>query len=329
MTTANNLKALYVSNGAIQSENSLFQLAKAVKLPVTRKDVRDFLRSQVTWTVHRGARYKFLRRPFYARGKFDCLAADLADVRHFKSKYHYILVAKCVLTLYVFAEPLRRKTGPDCAAGFRKILTRIKQLGGSVRAVVTDFGTDFYNSQCKELFREFQVNHYSTRSPVKSSPAEITIRALKGLLFKLATERQTTKGTLDFLPKIVADHNGRVNADGYSPVAALRMPEKEVFFKRYHGKRNFKNEAILKKATKVRILLRWSPFKKAHMGTFSQEIYEIVEHRLYTYPVTYILKSLQDQEILSRKFYRAELQPTTAVQLSKPKNLFKPRKRII
>ena len=80
------------SPAAYAGEQALYKLAKQSSKKVKLQDVRDWLRKQQTYTLHKPIRKKFLRRKTVVAGIDTQWQADLADLSKlskFNDKHRY------------------------------------------------------------------------------------------------------------------------------------------------------------------------------------------------------------------------------------------------
>jgi len=107
------------------SASAVYRVAKSYNPRVTLKNVKDFLATQHTFTLHKQTRRKYARNRVMAYGLDDCWHIDLADMNRVKtqnSNIRYCLVAVDVLSKYSWAQPCRTKEAKDVVKAFDKIL---------------------------------------------------------------------------------------------------------------------------------------------------------------------------------------------------------------
>ena len=95
-----------------QSAEKFYQKAKEQGLNVSRKAVRNWLKTQDTYTRYKPIVRKHKYRKTYVRGLADQMQLDLVDMGKYGSKnkgYRWILTAVEILSRYAFAIPVYRK----------------------------------------------------------------------------------------------------------------------------------------------------------------------------------------------------------------------------
>jgi len=121
----------------------LYNEAKKLFPKIKWKDIETFLAKQDTYTLHKPIQHVFPRNKIVTAGLDVDWQADLADLRNLKvynSGYTYILVVVDVLSRYLWAVPLKRKTPKDVAKAFANIL---HSSGRMPWRLCTDKGTEF------------------------------------------------------------------------------------------------------------------------------------------------------------------------------------------
>ena len=143
----------------------LYRAAKATKknLKISRNDVRNWLRSQETYTLHKPVRRNYLRNRVFVAGIDDQFEADLADLQSLSAQndnYRFLLVCIDCFSKYAWVRPIKNKTGPAVSRAFRDIL----EQGRAPNFLHTDQGTEFLNSHFRNLMRQYGIQIFTTNS---------------------------------------------------------------------------------------------------------------------------------------------------------------------
>jgi len=143
-----------------------------------RRKAQRYLRTQDAYTLHRQAKRRFPRRKTHSKGIADLYQADLVDLSSLSyNSYHYLLTCIDVFTKQAWAIPLRRKTGGEVTAAFRKILATSDR---NPRMLQTDKGTEFLNAAFQRMLAVNDTHWYSTENEdIKVSVVECFNRTLK------------------------------------------------------------------------------------------------------------------------------------------------------
>lgn len=257
--------------------------------------------------LHKPARKNFKRRHVIIKGLNDLYQADLAEMQTFAKVnrgYRYILVVINTFSKFVWALPLKSKTGEEVAKAIATIFTKPKNIPKNLQ---TDLGKEFYNKHFTALMNKFNINHYSSYSTLKSSIAERVIRTLKSLLYKEFSLRGNYKW-LDVLPEIVNIYNHRRHSTtGYKPVDVNTKNEKQILNDVYDRLKTIDpKKPKFKVGDAVRVSKYRNVFDKSYTPNWSTEIFE-VDKMQTTNPRTYLLRDSRG-ELIRGGFYDYELQ---------------------
>lgn len=303
----NELYYSFQSNAAYTGKERLYQVAKQKDNSITRKQVNDWLSSELPYNLHRPVRLNFKTRPIIVHGIDEHWQLDLVDLKklsRFNSGFKYLLVCIDVFSKYVWVEALKTKSATELKKAIENIFNEYNR---SPRVIQTDRGSEFLNSQVKSLLKSKNIKLFSTNSERKASVVERVNRTLKGIMFKYFT-KQNTKKYIDILSSLVWKYNNSYHRSiKMKPVDVNKNNEPLVWINLYEGKRSkAKVNKALKIGQKVRISIEKLPFQKRYDQIWTEEIF-IVTHVLNTQPKVYKLKDQAD-EPLKGTFYFEELQ---------------------
>lgn len=263
------------------------------------------IKEQVVNELHKPARKTYRRRHVIVKGLHDLIQADLAIMSSYakvNNGYNYILVVINAFSKFVWAVPVKRKTGKDIMTAMKKILN---QMVSPPKNLQTDNGTEFYNKDFQQLMKQYNINHYSTFSNLKASIAERAIRSLKNLLWKQFSLQGSYKW-LKILPEIVQKYNN----SKHSTTGAIPSTVNDKNAKYIIAFNNLKTvdprNLKFHKGDSVRISKYRHIFAKGYTPNWTNEIFKVKQVKL-TNPTTYILEDDQKEEIQGA-FYTEELQ---------------------
>ena len=149
-----------------QSAERLYQKALEDGLSVSREQVKDWLRSQDTYT-----RYKpIVRKHKFRQTKVNYLGEqiqmDLVDMGSYKTKnkgYYWILTSVEILSTYAFAIPVYRKDTNNMAKAVTELLRQFKErFGDYPKLAQFDDGKEFYNVGVKTLLEKHDIKYTFT-----------------------------------------------------------------------------------------------------------------------------------------------------------------------
>ena len=133
--------------------------------PSFSSKIEAFLRSNVVHSKHRRiVKKNFPRRKVISRFPFDLFMADLIEYPQLKyqnSNYRFILVVIDCFTRKLWAVPMKQKSAQWTADAFESIFKTFDKFPVHV---VTDRGLEFYNSQVRNVFLNYGINHYSIKT---------------------------------------------------------------------------------------------------------------------------------------------------------------------
>jgi len=263
------------------------------------------IKKDIVEELHKPARKHFKRRRVIVKGLNDLFQADLVEMIPYAKVnrgFRYILVVINVFSKYVWAYPVKRKSGEAVTQGMKKVFSN-----SIPKNLQTDMGKEFYNKHFQDLMKKFNVNHYSSYSNLKSSIVERCNRTLKNMMWKEFSFQGSYKW-LDLLPKIVEKYNStKHRTTGFKPRDVNTKNEKVILAKAYsHLKHIDPKLPKYKLDDRVRISKYREAFSKGYTPNWSNEIFKIAEIKL-TNPTTYILEDSNNQKIKGG-FYEYELQ---------------------
>ena len=145
------LKTIYYDFKSSAGFASVKKLAEASG--ISEKQVKEWLKSQPTYTLHKTARKYYPTRQYVVHDIDEQWQADLADVSLLAKRnkgYHFILTVIDLFSRYAWARPLKTKGGKEVASAFKSIFNE----GRIPKRIQTDQGKEFENQHVRKLFRE-------------------------------------------------------------------------------------------------------------------------------------------------------------------------------
>lgn len=244
------------------------------------------LKRLLTNELHKPARKNFARRKFLCGGLDDLWQMDLADVRSYSAEnagHSYILVAIDCYSRYAWTVPLKNKTGECVATSFDKLL---KSSRGRVpRNLLTDRGTEFYNSHFSKIANRHDIRHYSTFSSMKASMAERLIRTLKTWMFK----EFSFSGKYEWIRGVLSDATLKYNERKHRVTGARPLDVVRGTAVPRPATSSGKKKPRFGVGDAVRISKFKSQFRKGYLPSWSTELFKITEVRRDD-PPTFLLE---------------------------------------
>jgi hypothetical protein len=115
---------------AFTSASQLYYACKKIIPNITLNDVKRWLSTQLTYTLHRQARKNFQRNKILVTDIGEQYQADLVDMSHFSTSnksHKYILTVIDCFSRFAWAVPLKTKTGKEVKSAFTRVFS-----GGAV-----------------------------------------------------------------------------------------------------------------------------------------------------------------------------------------------------
>lgn len=288
-----------------------------------RKQVDNWVKSQLTYTLHKPIRKKFPTREYTVSGLNHLWQMDLMEMIPYASindGYKYVLVCIDVFSRYARALPCKNKTGVEVAHKFDDMLISDGRKLIIPRNVQTDLGKEFYNSQMKELFEKYGMNHYTVNSQFKAAIVERFIRTLRDRLNHYFTYTGR-KVWYKILPEIISTYNNSKHSGIFyrTPASITSENEFELWELKEQKKSQSKENSLTKSKVKTEESLHLldyvriskisvsQPFNRNFDQNWSDEVFRIVGIDTKAHPLMYILED-ESNNVIKGKFYRQELQ---------------------
>lgn len=249
--------------------------------------------------------YSFYR----PRGKIDDPAYNLRNITkkddndykkilRANNGYKYILNVIDTFSKYVWALPLKTKSGVEVADTFQDI---INQSNRTPKFLHVDKGKEFYNKNLKEILDKYNIKIYSTGTANKASIVERFNRTLgnklKPLLFK-------NLKWVDILPKIIKNYNNTYHRTiKMKPLEVNKGNENHLLATVYYYKMT-ESKPKYEVGDRVRLSAYVDTFRNKLKTNWTKEIFTIskvfISNVVY-YKVDGIDEGIYQEEILLTK----------------------------
>ena len=229
------------------------------------------------------------KRKVYSSFKDNIWGADLADMQLI-SKYskgiRYLICTIDLFSKYAWIFPLKDKKVVSIVNAFQKIIDNSKRKPNKIQA---DQGSEFYNSQFKEVLKENHMEKYSTYNEGKSAVAEKFIKTLKNKIYKHMT---AVLKDFDVLDVIVDEYDNTF----YKTIKIKPIDIKLDSYSVYNVESNEKDPKF-KAGDHVRISKYKNIFAKVYTPNWYEEVFAISKIK-NTVPWTYVINDLNDGETI-------------------------------
>lgn len=278
------------------------------KYPKSKKEIKDWLDSQNTYTLHKPVRRKFSRLHYTTKNVDDLWEMDLADLTSLQSYNDgnkFLLVVIDVLSKYLWVEPLINKSGNTVCQALEKIF-----LTSGRRPVVlqSDKGKEFLNKNVQKLLDQVKIHFRVARNPdIKAAIVERVNRTLKERIYRYFTYKKTHR-YIEVLPKIVQAYNNAIHSSTKMTPAAVTIynaqKARENIEKQYTNATKKNNKYHV--GDYVRISNEKQSFSKGYAGSWSKELFIISKVYIRQSLPIYEIKDLKGEDI-SGYFYEQEI----------------------
>jgi len=254
---------------------------------------------RVVKELHAPARRNFPRRRIVIKGYDDLFQADLVEMIPYAREnkgFRYILMVIDAYSKYLWAVPVKSKSGPDVAQAMSTVLQQRKP-----KNLQTDQGKEFFNIEFKRLTDRHNINHYTTYSHMKAAIVERVNRTIKEKMWKEFSFQGNHKW-LDLLPQLIKEYNATIHrTTGMKPKEVTPKTKLDAY---HHIKKTA--PVHFKVGDHVRISKFKRHFAKGYLPNWTNEIFTISKVHL-TNPTTYLLRDYRGDDITGG-FYKEELQ---------------------
>lgn len=276
----------------------------------TRDDVKEWLRGEEAYSLHKPVRYRFPRNKVIVSGVDAQWDADLMDMTQQPDEgYHYVLVAIDILSHYAWTRPLKNKTGPEVSRAFASIFDE----GRMPSKIRTDRGKEFTSRTSEKMFKQRGVEHFLSNNEVKANYAERVIRTLKLRLKRYETWKQTRRWK-DVMQDITASYNNTYHRTiKMTPASVNKENQAEVWMTQYAHTSMHKTDGPyrFKEGDYVRISHLRRAFQREYDERYTGEIFKVAARRVRGGLNIYSLTDFYDEDV-EGTFYEPEIQRITA-----------------
>ena len=309
------LKRIYykTSNpGSFGGVERLLREAKKIDSNIKRKDVKEWLKSQITYTLHKPKINRFKRNPILAEFPNENFQADTIfykDEAKDNDGINQLLTVIDVFTKYAWCFPLRPKmVVVDVVSAMEKIIKQSKPM-----KLQTDKGTEFKNERFASLMEKYEINHfYAKNQPIKCAIVERFNQTLKDRIQPYITSTGE-KRYIDELDNILKAYNNCYHSSiDMTPIEASSCDPKIVFKNLYdlESKREFLRKNS-KPKIKVGSIVRTAYLKKIHdrkrFPNWTDQTFEVHKHLPGSKRPYYQLKD-SEGNISQKRYYPNEVQ---------------------
>ena len=293
-----------------QSSERSYKKALEDGLNVNRKLVKEWLKSQDTYTRYKPVVRKHKFRKTYVDYLGEQIQMDLVDMGKYKNQnkgYYWILTAVEILSRYAFSVPVYRKDTNNMTKAVTELLKQFKDRFDEQYPKLAQFddGKEFYNVGVKTLLEKHDIKYFSTKSDKKAAVVERFNRTLKTAMWKYFYSKGTYKW-IDILNQMLYNYNNSKDSTVSMKPKDVNKKDDDQVWTTLYGHVNA--ESLLPKfkiGDMVRVSKYKSAFTKDYEANFTKELFKVIKI-IRGYPNVYEIEDLEDEQIIG-KFYEKEL----------------------
>ena len=273
---------------------------------VTRRDVTEYLNTEIAYVMHKPMRRKFPTRQIIAKTIDHLWQSDLGFMislkRNNSFNVAFILVIDCLSCFIIGLLPLKSKSTKHVTEALEKIFAATDRRPTHFQS---DGGMEYWGKETQTFFRERGINQFSVTTPQKASISERYIREIKLKLSRHMTATQTFRW-IDVLEDIRQSLNNKIHrVIGQSPASVTTANQTAVFQKK-HKNHKFKFKFKFKIGDFCRVNQANRAFRKESAHTYSRLKY-MIRQVIPSSPHMYLLKLPGTDDNISRGYYSPEL----------------------
>lgn len=180
-----------------------------------------------------------------------------------------MLMIMDIFTRQAWAFPLKTKSGKEISAIFRPFFR-----DHPTERLQTDEGKEFYNSDVRNVLRDYGIELFSIYSPTKAAHVERLNRTVKGMLEKIFTAHNT-KNWVDAIDDVMHVYNNRKHRSlGMTPneVPDRQTEAHDTMYASFKpGMEKQRKNSKFPVGTRVRLSKRKGTFGRGYEANWSTE----------------------------------------------------------
>ena len=281
---------------------------------VTKKQLKEWLRAQDSYTSYFPIRRKFKRPRTISPAVNYVWGSDVAFMLPFAEHndgYAYFMVFVDVFSRFAYAAPLKTLRAKEVLEVMKSVFEHQKP-----RFLYTDSGSEYTNQLVQRYLQQENIRHYTSKSEKKVAHAERLIKQIKRKLLQYMNEKNTNNW-VDVLPDVLQAYNNSYHrVIKMTPAQAQSADQYTVWSNQYFSKPKQEQTPVRPKKRKtpftfnlgdrVKLSVLKKPFEREYDEKYTTETFTITDRRMQGDIASYSIKDEQN-EAISGWFYPQEL----------------------
>lgn len=295
------------SEGALRGPKALLEEAKKLGHDhITLQDCKDFLKTQEIYSLYRPARKRYPRNTIMSSYCGEIVQIDIMDMQRNREEndgYLYALLSYDTYSKYLTSYPIKDRKPQSVIDGLTEL---VSSLPFSIANIYWDQEGSFIGRRVQSWLKANDIANYTTTSQVKAPGVERVIRTIR-LAISRFYKLSGTQRWIDFLPQFVNNYNNRDHATTKLKPIDLATDTLLIVptLKKMGGRKRARSLPPI--GSFVRLNKLRGIFDKESRGTWSEEIFRVVGHKVRQSLPMIVLKDLVGEPILG-SFYPEEVQ---------------------
>jgi hypothetical protein len=246
---------------------------------------------------------------------------DMQRHREDNDGFLYALLSYDTYSKYLSSFPIKDRTPPSVLAGLQDL---VSNLPFSIANIYWDKEGSFLSRKVQEWLKDNEIGNYTTTSQVKAPSVERVIRTLRTAMARYFKMTKTQRW-VDYLPLFVSTYNNRDHrTTKHKPIDMANDPMLFVPVRKQVKRKGIARIPAI--GSFVRLNKLRGVFEKESRGTWSEEVFRVVAHKLRQKLPMVSLEDLTGEAILG-SFYLEEVQSVDWTIEKKVLHVFKTRTR--
>ena len=286
--------------------------------------VKDWLRGQSSYTLHKPARKRYSTRHYITSGINHQWQSDLVDMQayaHDNDGFKHILTVIDMFSRMGWAQPVKSKTQQHMVEAFNKVFD---EAGDKPIKLQTDQGLEFESRGMQEFFHDNNIVQFSVKSQFKAAMVERFNRTIKTKMWRFFTHNNTRRW-LEILPQLIEGYNKSYHRSIHTkPNKVNEDTEMEMWLLNEPSIGQIGRRLPVKVGDHVRISKSKNVFEKGYLPSWTEEVFT-VSRILNTKPPQVKIKYYNGDEIIG-SYYMEEVQKVHKPEDYRIEKILKTRK---